>query len=136
MKEDQVDELSGEEQDAFRSLRETQNRSFGDEDRIVRALKERGLIRESSHSGRRWFVRVAAAAAVLAGTFFGGIQYGRQSNVPIDPVVLPVTGEQSEPIRRAIIRDTVEDPSILDEYRDEPDRPGNGKVLFARYQNP
>jgi hypothetical protein len=133
--EDPRDELSREELEAFRSLRETRNQFFGNEDRIVSALKERGLIRSSTHRGRRWFVRAAAAAAVLAGTFFVGVQYGRQSSAPIDPVVTPATHEQSEPIRRAIDRDTVEDPSILDEYRDEPDRPGNGKVLVASYAN-
>jgi hypothetical protein len=133
--EDQRDELSREELEAFRSLRETPNRSFGNEDRIISALKEHGLIRSSSHRGHRWFVQAAAAAAVLAGTFFVGVQYGRQSRVPINPVVTPAIHEQSEPIRPTIDRDTVEDPSILDEYRDEPDRPGNGKVIVARYPN-
>jgi hypothetical protein len=133
--EDQRDELSREEMEAFRSLKETRNQSLGNEDLIVSALKTRGLIRSSTHRGHRWFVRTAAAAAVLAGTFFVGVQYGRKSSVPIDPVVTPATREQSEPIRQTIDRGTVEDPSILDEYRDEPDRPGNGKVLVAGYVN-
>jgi hypothetical protein len=134
MTEDQRDDLSQEEQKAFRSLREIQ-RSIGNEERIVKTLKKRGLIHSSMPRSLRWLVQAAAAVAVLAGAFFMGAEYGTRTSKDIEPVLIPVSEEQPAPSRLVVNRKLIEDPTDLDDYRDEPDRPGNGDVLFAKIVN-
>ncbi len=131
MTEEPREDLSPEEQKAFRSLREAQY-SMSDEARIVKALERRGLIRSTLPRSWRWVIQAAAAAAVLAGTFFMGVEYGTRASRDIEPAVIPVADEEPAPSRFVQDRGTVEDPSDLDDYRDEPDRPGNGDVLFAK----
>jgi hypothetical protein len=83
----------------------------------------------------RWFVQAAAAAAVLAGAFFMGAEYGTRASKDVEPVLIPVAEEQPAPSRLVVNRKLIEDPTDLDDYRDEPDRPGNGDVLFAKIVN-
>jgi anti-sigma-K factor RskA len=133
MTEDQNNDLTREEQEAFRSLAETRLHSISDEERIVRALQKRGLIKPSQSSRTwRWVVQATAAAAVLAGTFFVGVQYGSRSSTEVPPVVKPIREERSTTSDFAVTRVLVEDPSVLEDYRDEPDRPGDGGTLLAK----
>lgn len=70
------DELTPEEARAFRLLAESGNPATTNEDRIVAALRERGLL-GARRSGRAPWAKGLAIAASLVAAFFLGAQYGR-----------------------------------------------------------
>jgi len=106
--------------------------SLSDEDRIVKALRKRGYIRPSRRRALRWFIQTVAAAAILIATFLTGVQFGNRSTKEMAPVVKPVREDRSTQSELATEKTIIEDPSVLDDYRDEPDRPGNGNALLAK----
>jgi hypothetical protein len=132
MTEEQDKDLSREEQEAFHKLAETRYHSLSDEDRIVRTLRSLGYIRPSHRRMLRWFIQGAAAAAILIVTFLMGVQFGNRPREEITPVVKPTHDDHLTPSQLATEKADIEDPSVLEDYRDEPDRPGNGNALFAK----
>jgi hypothetical protein len=132
MTEHRDEELSREELEAFRSLAEIRRLPTRDEDRIVRALRKRGLIKPSHRRVWHRFAQAAAIAAVLVVTFYLGMEYGSHSANSV--------GSNLEPAREATpatddlltTRTPPQIPSSLEDYRDEPDPPETGRVLFAK----
>jgi hypothetical protein len=106
--------------------------SLSDEDRIVKALRKRSYIRPSRRRTMRWMAQMVAAAAILIATFLMGVQFGDRSTRESDPVVKPIREDHSTPSKLAATKTVVEDPSVLEDYRDEPDRPDNGSTLIAK----
>jgi hypothetical protein len=133
MNEEERMKLSREEREALRSLSEIRYHPGVNEDRIVKALKKNGLIGQSGRRLPKLFIKAAAAAAVLAGTFLLGMQYGSRTPGYTEPMVKPI--QESRPSDRNILvtRGEAADPTVLDEYRDEPDRPGDGGAIYAKY---
>jgi hypothetical protein len=132
MTEKRDNDLSREEQEAFHKLAGMCYHSLSDEDRIVKALRKRGFIRPSRRQTLRWFVQTLAAAAILIVTFLMGVRVGDRSSEEITPVVKPVREDHSTPSKLATDKTIIEDSSVLDDYRDEPDRPGNVNALLAK----
>lgn len=118
------EELTREEREAFRSLGDGRVRS-GEEERILRALHDRGLV---SGPARRRFggaLRIAAAAAALAVAFLAGAEYGgRRGESPPPPAA---SGGDAEDAGFAVAG--LGPRPTFDEYRDEPDRPVRGTSL-------
>lgn len=129
---DQNSDLTREEQEAFRSLADKHHYSKGEEDRIVRALQRHGLVKAPPKRAWRWFGQAAAAAAVLAVTFFLGMEYGSKPETVKNSVIKPVR-ESSHPVQKLVVpKNHVEDSSALEDYRDEPDHPGNGTIIVVK----
>ena len=131
MNEEREKDLSHEEQEALRGLAYEPGDSFGDEDRVVEALARRGLIRRSRPPILRRSIQVAAAAAVLLVTFFLGARYGRNAVEDGAPMVQPAE-ERGASSEFLLTKAGVESSPVIEEYRDEPDQPGNGGVLFPK----
>jgi hypothetical protein len=107
--------------------------SVSDEERIVKSLRKQGLIRSPRFKMFRRVFQAAAVAAVLIATFMMGAQYGRRAvTTETIPVVKPVRDDHLAPSQLTSSDIVTEDPSALDDYRDEPDRPDNGGTLFAK----
>jgi hypothetical protein len=97
MNDDSTHELSSEEREAFRSLESERVYSIQREDRIVQALKERGLIQEAR---ARWWAgvaKLAAAAAAVVIAFGLGAEYGRRSSEPEVPAAVPIVDQVESP---------------------------------------
>jgi len=132
MTEKQDNDLSREEQEAFRKLAGMRYHSLSDEDRIVKVLRKRGYIKPSRRRTMRWMVQMVAAAAILIATFLMGVRFGDRSTRESDPFVKPIREDHSTPSKLAATKTVIEDPSVLEDYRDEPDRPDNGSTLIAK----
>ncbi|MFH1277766.1 MAG: hypothetical protein ABIK65_05255 [Candidatus Eisenbacteria bacterium] len=121
--DDRSDELTAEERKAFRSLGD-ERAPAGEEERILGALRSRGLVKRAA--GRRPFggaFRIAAAAALLIGTFLAGAEYGSRRREP-PPIPSAAGGEEGG----FAVAELGALPTF-DEYRDEPDRPVRGVSL-------
>jgi hypothetical protein len=88
MSDFQNGELSPEESEAFRLLAESRNPVVTDEDRIVRALRKRGLLREPKSRFALYAKGLAIAASVIA-AFLLGTQFGRTEQPVVQPVAEP-----------------------------------------------
>ncbi len=136
MNEEDRNDLSREEREALRSLSEIRYHPGVNEDRIVKALRKKGLVGPARSRFSKLFVKAVAAAAVLAGTFLLGVQYGSRPAGQQTPVVTPIHEFRSSGGDVLVTRGEVVgtgDPTVLDEYRDEPDRPGDGGAIYATY---
>jgi hypothetical protein len=131
VRELEPEEWSREEREALLRLAETEVDPGIDEERIVRALRRRGLIRPSLPRLRRWMVQATAAAALLGVTFLLGVRYGRNVRPAALPTATPA-GEQAVSPRGDDPRGLSRDPETLEDYRDEPDRPGDERILLAK----
>lgn len=121
--EERNDGLSREEEEAFRLLAEERRYSRKDEDRIVRELAGRGLVHRASRLLIRRTARLAVAAALLLGTFYLGAEYGGRGPDDPPPLAAPASSTD-EPRIDVVLGRFLSDPEpMLDEYRDEPDRP-------------
>jgi hypothetical protein len=135
MNDEGRDDLSREEREAFRSLAEISFHPGVNEDRIVMALRSKGLIGPSRRRLRSLFMKAAAAAAILAGAFLLGMQYGSHQPGQPEPMVKPVHEARPSGSDVLVTRGGTSehaDPTVLDDYRDEPDRPGDGGSIYAK----
>ncbi|MFC1852675.1 hypothetical protein ACFL27_20950 [candidate division CSSED10-310 bacterium] len=132
---DQHNGLTDEERQAFQALREGNYYSRKNEDRIVKTLKKQGLIQSSPRPGFQNFLWLATAAAALILTFMLGVQYGRQIVPQPSPAIEHV---ETKKIPSVPDLDMPRSPKVannqlpVEDYRDEPDRPGNENELFAK----
>ena len=88
------DELSPEESEAFRLLAESRDLAATNEDRIVTALRERGLLRARRSRFAPYAKGLAIAASVVA-AFLLGTQYGRSEQSAVQPAAEPRPAPQT-----------------------------------------
>ncbi len=131
-------DLTKEERRAFSSLSKVRFYSTDCEEFVIDSLRSRGLIRYKKKSilqSLSWFA-AAAAASVFA--FLLGVQYGSKASRNTEhyqqPVPIKHVRSPSDDFL-ASYYESGEKYSLLD-YRDEPDRPGNGDFLFSKVIEP
>ncbi|MBN2053388.1 hypothetical protein JW905_00615 [bacterium] len=128
MKIDDYMELSDEEQAAYRALSGVHCEAALHEDDVMAALRRRRLLRKPRYR-LPLFARTAMATAVIIVTFILGVQYGRNTNPPTSSRQAVATGT---PGHATQFHRASEDLLATANYRLEPDRPGNGMILFTK----
>ena len=128
-------DLTPREREALRDLADTSNvYDLAQEERVVRALADRGLLRMNRRTPWVPVVRIGVAAAALFMAFWIGTEYGKSSSAYVSPEMQqsPVEGEVTDEPGETFRRVTADEPAAFTYYRDEPDFPVEVTIVSSR----